>query len=144
MAKGSSSAWTNKATGSFGDIVKTAIVTHSNTATSSYTPTFQVPVGKDSSRRITIAVEPTVISGTNIDVALCGCDSPSDTPDTGSFFVLLDAPVVDLTNGVGQVGVVDLGDYPSPYYFLSFLTDTDESALSHRSTVRVFIPRTQA
>ena len=82
---------------------------------------------KNESRNVTIVCTPSAVSGTNIDIALYGSKTEAGT----SKFLLKDAVVADLTVDAKAVaGVVDLNDYPAPYYFISFICDTDESANS--------------
>ena len=139
MAIGSATAWTFQATGN-GNFVAKTIVTHASTATTATTAVMNfLKFKKTAKRNITIFVEATTITGPNIDVALWGSDTEAGTTK----YLLLDAPVADLLTGIATPGIVDLNAYPAPYYFLVFTTEADESAVSHRSTVRIFIPAAQ-
>ena len=140
MAAGSATAWTKKTTGNFGDVVATTIVTNSDNATITYSPVLSfAKLKKTAKRNITIFVEATTLTGTNLDFSLYG----SDTEDGTVKYLLLDAVVADLTTGVAGAGIVDLNAYPAPYYFIGIFPDADESAASHRTVLRVFIPAAQ-
>mgnify|MGYP001496358118 CR=1 FL=1 len=140
MAAGTALAWGKRTTGNFGDLVITTIITNSTTAANTFTPVIGfADYSNKAVRKITIFVEATTLTGTNLDFSLYG----SDTEDGAVKYLLLDAPVADLTTGVAGVGIVDLNLYPAPFYFIGVLPDTDESAASHRTILRVFIPKEQ-
>ena len=141
MAAGTSLAWAKQTTGNFGDLVLKTIITNSTTAAKSYTPVINAAKFNNTAKRtIGIFVEGSTLSGGgNLDFALEGSDTEAGTVK----YILLDAVVADLTTGVAGYGTVDLNAYPAPYYFISVLPDADESAVSHRTTLRVFLPNQQ-
>ena len=140
MAAGTSLAWAKQTTGNFGDLVLKTIITNSTTAAKSYTPVINAAKFNNTAKRtIGIFVEGSTLSGTNLDFALEGSDTEAGTVK----YILLDAVVADLTTGVAGYGTVDLNAYPAPYYFISVLTDADESAVANRTTLRVFLPNQQ-
>lgn len=80
---------------------------------------------------VSFLVSASAVSGTNLDIALYGAMTES-----GTKFLLKDAIVADVTNGVAQGGVIDLQAYPCPNYFVGWTADTDEDA--NTVTVSVF------
>lgn len=74
-------------------------------------------------RNVTVSVKASAVSGTNLDIGLYGSDSA-----TGTFSLLLDAVVADVTDGTAKVAVVDLNAYPAPFYKIGWTSDADESA----------------
>lgn len=71
------------------------------------------------------------VSGTNLDIGVYGSFTT-----TGTKYLLLDAPVADVTNAAKTAtGSVNLAAYPMPYYFIGWITDADESA----NTITVYI-----
>lgn len=83
---------------------------------------FMAP-GSQPNRYVSVLAVASAVSGTNLDIAIYGAMTP-----TGTKFLLKDAVVTDLTNGVHYGGVIDLNAYPAPYYFISWTADADESA----------------
>lgn len=83
---------------------------------------------------ISILVSATAVSGTNVDIGLYGAMSES-----GTKFLLLDAPVADITNASKTAGgVVNLLSYPAPIYFIGWTVDASETA--NDITVDIFAP----
>lgn len=74
-------------------------------------------------RTIGFQFQASAVTGTNIDVALCG----SLKADGSTPFLLKDALVADITDDTLVSGVVDLNEYPAPYYLIRYTVDVDES-----------------
>ena len=74
-------------------------------------------------RFVTVVVDATAVSGTDIDIALYGADEVN-----GTKVLLADAIVADLTDGTRVAGQVDLNAYPAGVYFIGWTVDADESA----------------
>lgn len=73
---------------------------------------------------IEVAAHPSAITGSDLDISLYGSYTL-----TGTKYQLLDTIVVDLSvDDVRVFGSVAIWQYPFPYYWIGFLTDTDESA----------------
>ena len=82
------------------------------------------PNMRNQNRYITIALNPSAITGTNLDIGLYG-----SWTRTGDKVLLLDAVVADLTaDDTWVTGQADLNRYPFPYYWIRWLADVDESA----------------
>ena len=74
---------------------------------------------------VSLKFHPTAITGTNLDIALYGSDTLAGTTK----YLLKDAIVADLTADDTVVcGNIDFNLYPSPYYFLAWTADVNESA----------------
>ncbi len=85
--------------------------------------------GKNNNKYISILCVASAVTGTNIDVELLGTYQAGLTLSTENTWLLLDAPVADLTNATRvQGGRVDINAYPAPIYALRYTTDTNESA----------------
>lgn len=92
--------------------------------TPTYSSAFQVPIDSDRNNRwISVLCSCSAVTGTNIDIAIYGAMT-----ETGTKFLLKDAVVADVTNGVAQGAVLDINAYPAPYYFIQYTADADESA----------------
>lgn len=104
-------------------------VTQASSATYAYSSVidFWKPKQDGKSRYVTIFGEASAVTGTNIDVSLWGAYTSG-----GTKFLLLDAPIVDLTNAAKTAGgSINLEAYPAPYYYIGMLADADE----HLNTV---------
>lgn len=75
-------------------------------------------------RYVTFTFNPSAVSGINLDIALYGSDTEAGTTK----YLLKDAVVADITATGAVAGVIDLNAYPSPYYFLAWTADANESA----------------
>lgn len=84
---------------------------------------FPDKAGYTQKRVITVGLQASAVSGTNIDIGLY-----ADFEDGGTKVLLLDALVADLTDGTLTAGTVDLNDYPARAYYIGWTTDVDESA----------------
>ena len=89
------------------------------------------PDPKEATNFVTITVQASAVSGTNLDIGLYGSDS-----ETGTKVLLLDAPVADITGTTLAVARVDLNLYPAGYYFIGATVDASEAA--NTLTVKVF------
>lgn len=72
---------------------------------------------------ITASFKASAISGTNLDIALYGCDADGSNP-----VLLKDAVVADITTTALIAGTVDLNAYPYEAYKLGWTADANESA----------------
>lgn len=82
-------------------------------------------------RYIMVGLNPSAVSGSNLDIALYG-----STDRAGTTKVLLtDAIIADLTATGWVFGQVDLNAYPFPFYWIAWTADADESA----NTIQVLI-----
>lgn len=91
-----------------------------------------LPDPKRQNRYISVAMYPSAITGSDLDIALYGSVDRSGTDK----FQLVDAVLTDLTvDATWVVGLIDLNAYPAPFYFLAWLPDVNESA----NTIRVIV-----
>lgn len=81
------------------------------------------PRFKHANRYVMIGLNPSAVSGGDLDIALYG----SLTRD-GDKVELVDAIVADMGSTGWVFGQVDLNAYPFPYYWIAWTADTDESA----------------
>lgn len=99
-------------------------VTQASSATYAYSSVidFLKPKGDGKARYISIFGEASAVTGTNIDISLWGAYTSG-----GTKFLLLDAPIADLTNAAKTAGgSINIEAYPAPYYFIGMLADADE------------------
>jgi hypothetical protein len=129
-------SWTKKTTGVFGDAVWSEATVQAGSAISVYSSAFSIPLGKNNNRYVSMLATCNAVTGTNIDLALYGAMT-----EGGTKFLLLDAPVADLTkagSAYAMGGRVDLAAYPAPFYYIGMLADVDESA--NTVTLSIYIP----
>lgn len=86
---------------------------------------------KNANRYIMVGLNPSAVTGTNLDIALYGSWDRAGTTKV----LLVDAIVADLTVTGWLFGQVDLNAYPFPYYWIAWLPDVNESA----NTIEVII-----
>lgn len=128
-------AWVSKLTGKFKKTMafaKETKITLPSSATTEYSSEidFLKPNLKNNNYYVTFGANASAVSGTNIDIALYGADVSG-----GTKYLLKDALVADIT-ATGRVSaVVDLNQYPAPYYYIAHTSDVDESA----NTIDYFI-----
>lgn len=79
---------------------------------------------------VTFVINPSGVSGTNLDIALYGANESG-----GTKFLLKDALVADITAAGAVASVIDLKAYPAPYYYVAWTSDADESANTITVTV---------
>jgi hypothetical protein len=79
---------------------------------------------KVANKNVTVVLNASAVSGTNLDVSLHG------TWEEGGSKVALvsDALVADITATGNNVDILDLNAYPMPYYYIAWTADADESA----------------
>ena len=79
---------------------------------------------KLASKNVTIVLNASAVSGTNLDVSLHG------TWEAGGSKVTLvsDGLVTDIAATGNNVDILDLNSYPMPYYYVAWTADADESA----------------
>tara|TARA_B100000519_G_C14241050_1_gene437342 strand:+ start:157 stop:600 length:444 start_codon:yes stop_codon:yes gene_type:complete len=79
---------------------------------------------KVTNKNVTVVLNASAVSGTNLDVSLHG------TWEAGGSKVTLvsDALVADITATGNNVDILDLNAYPMPYYYIGWTADADESA----------------
>ena len=109
------------------------VVTQASSATYAYSSVidFLKPKGDGLPRYISIFGEASAVTGTNIDISLWGAHTSG-----GTKFLLLDAPITDLTNAAKTAGAsINIEAYPAPYYYIGMLADADE----HLNTVTLSI-----
>lgn len=124
--------WLNKTSNSGGFKQESATLPASATTNFSSPMTFLKYLKGRASQYISFLVTCSAVTGTNVDIALYGSFTVG-----GSKFLLLDAPVADVTNAVKvQGGVVNLALYPAPNYWVAWTADVNESA--NTITVQVF------
>jgi len=98
-----------------------------SSATTGYSTVIK-EVGPDSSKEtqnVTFTFLTSALSTGNLDMQLWGSDTEAGTTK----FLLKDTIVTDIVNGDGTSAcVIDLNDYPAPYYFIGWLAAGDEDA----------------
>jgi hypothetical protein len=72
---------------------------------------------------ISFGFNASAVTGTNLDIALYGCDNSAGTDK----YLLLDALVPDITATGKVVGIIDIQQYPAPFYFISVTGDNAET-----------------
>tara|TARA_R110001583_G_scaffold38498_6_gene124417 strand:- start:3497 stop:3940 length:444 start_codon:yes stop_codon:yes gene_type:complete len=79
---------------------------------------------KIANKNVTVVLNASAVSGTNLDISLYG------TWEAGGSKVTLvsDALVADITATGNNVDILDLNAYPMPYYYIGWTADADESA----------------
>lgn len=93
-------------------------------ATTEYSSALDLEMDPDKQDRfITIAVNPSAVTGTNLDIALYG-----DFEEGGTKVQLKDAIVADVTDSGLVAGQVDLNEYPARKYYVGWTADVNESA----------------
>jgi hypothetical protein len=108
-----------------------------NYTVAAYTGAFQIPTAAHVDHCfIHIMANADAVSNTNVDFGLYGA-----LVSGGSKFLLVDAPMADLT-GAGvltTMASLDINLYPARYYYFSVLTDTGSEA-ANTLTITVIIP----
>ena len=79
---------------------------------------------KIANKNVTVVLNASAVSGTNLDVSLHG------TWEAGGSKVTLvsDTLVADITATGNNVDILDLNTVPMPYYYIGWTADADESA----------------
>lgn len=127
-------SWTPQSAGrgNVGFITETYTLPSSATREySSVIEEFYPNIPQRANRYIMVGLNPSAVSGTNLDIALYG----STDRDGTTKVLLVDAIVADITATGWVFGQVDLNAYPFPYYFIAWTPDADESA----NTIQVLI-----
>ena len=79
---------------------------------------------KLANKNVTIVLNASAVSGTNLDISLHGAWEKG-----GSKVALVsDALVADITATGNNVDILDLNTVPMPYYYVAWTADADESA----------------
>lgn len=108
-------------------------VTLPSSATTEYSSVidFLKPRCDGTNQYVTLVGIASAVSGTNVDIGLYGAHTSG-----GTKFLLLDAPIADITNAAKvKAGVIDLNAYPAPYYYIGWTSDANESA----NTISVYV-----
>ena len=79
---------------------------------------------KLASKNVTIVLNASAVSGTNLDISLHGAWEAGGSKVT----LVSDALVADITATGNNVDILDLNSYPMPYYYVAWTADADESA----------------
>ena len=87
-----------------------------------YNDNFQSNLSNNN-RYVSITLDATAVTGTNLDIALYGAMTSG-----GTKFLLKDAIVADITATGINITVEDFNALPAPYYFIAWTSDADESA----------------
>lgn len=82
-----------------------------------------LPNYKNEKKYVTFTFNASAVSGTNLDIALYGCDKDGSNP-----VLLKDAVVADITATGLVAGVVDINAYPYEAYKVGWTADANESA----------------
>ena len=79
---------------------------------------------KIANKNVTVVLNASAVSGTNLDVSLHGAWEAGGSKVT----LVSDALVADITATGNNVDILDLNAYPMPYYYIGWTADADESA----------------
>ena len=79
---------------------------------------------KLANKNVTIVLNASAVSGTNLDISLHGAWEKGGSKVT----LVSDALVADITATGNNVDILDLNSYPMPYYYVAWTADADESA----------------
>ncbi len=85
---------------------------------------FYPNIPQRANRYIMVGLNPSAVSGGNLDIALYG----STDRDGTTKVLLVDAIVPDMAATGWVFGQVDLNAYPYPFYWIAWLADANESA----------------
>ena len=77
-------------------------------------------------KNVTVVLNASAVSGTNLDISLHGAWEPGGSKVT----LVADTLVADITATGNNVDILDLNAYPMPYYYIGWTADADESANS--------------
>lgn len=120
-------AWTEKSVTGTGRnlLVLSETYTLPSSATTEYSSAIVLigPNLSNNNRWVAFGFNASAVSGSNLDIGLYGAPTLGGTKT-----LLLDAVVSDIAATGKVTGVVDLNAYPSGFYFLGWITDTNESA----------------
>jgi hypothetical protein len=135
MAAEDTTPWVRKSLGANGDAIFTSQIVGAASAKTIYAPVINfLSNSMNRARNVFIGISCLAVAGTNVDVAIYGAMESG-----GTKFLLLDGPVVDLTNLIGFKGAdFDVNAYPAPYYYIGFTYDADNSA--NTIYYRVLVP----
>jgi hypothetical protein len=136
MAAGSGTAWVQSPVGpANGDAQYKSVVTGATDTTQTYLPVITFMTNSlNRHRHVFLNFYFPVVTGTNIDVAIYGSMTP-----TGTKFLLLDAPVADITTAGAAKGTeFDVNAYPAPYYWVSLIYDGNNGG--NTGYVRIIVP----
>ena len=79
---------------------------------------------KLANKNVTVVLNASAVSGTNLDISLHGAWEKGGSKVT----LVSDALVADITATGNNVDILDLNSYPMPYYYVAWTADADESA----------------
>ena len=79
---------------------------------------------KLANKNVTVVLNASAVSGTNLDISLHGAWEKGGSKVT----LVSDALVADITATGNNVDILDLNSYPMPYYYVAWTADGDESA----------------
>ena len=79
---------------------------------------------KLANKNVTVVLNASAVSGTNLDISLHGAWEKGGSKVT----LVSDALVADITATGNNVDILDLNAYPMPYYYIGWTADADESA----------------
>ena len=75
-------------------------------------------------KNVTVVLNASAVSGTNLDISLHGAWEPGGSKVT----LVADTLVADITATGNNVDILDLNTVPMPYYYIGWTADQDESA----------------
>ena len=93
---------------------------------------------KIANKNVTVILNASAVSGTNLDISLHGAWEAGGSKVT----LVSDALVADITATGNNVDILDLNAYPMPYYYIGWTADADESANTITLTCIVDEPNT--
>lgn len=120
-------AWTRTSAGS--GLILEETYTLPASATTEYSSELSVdlhnfgPNLANNNRYVSIYLNASAVTGTNLDIALYGAMT-----EGGTKFLLKDAIVADITATGANIAVEDLNALPAPYYYIAWTSDVNESA----------------
>ena len=79
---------------------------------------------KIANKNVTVVLNASAVSGTNLDISLHGAWEKGGSKVT----LVSDALVADITATGNNVDILDLNTVPMPYYYVGWTADADESA----------------
>ena len=135
-----STAWVNKTSNEMGRIQQTfdlAIAgagqgfTTVLSAIIARTKSLVIGLGGSNGQYISFGFNASAVTGTNLDIALYGCDNSAGVDK----YLLLDALVADIVATGKVVGIIDIQQYPAPFYFISVTGDNAETGNTLAITV---------
>ena len=79
---------------------------------------------KVTNKNVTVVLNASAVSGTNLDISLHGTWAAGGSKVT----LVSDTLVTDISATGNNVDILDLNAYPMPYYYIAWTADADESA----------------